>query len=89
MGFSQREFCEGHRRLGPPVDLDRICRGQRNVEGAPALAGLFRPAPDAVAVAMLRAHADQIATALAGHHPEPYHPNQVRPRVRTDVLDNP
>ena len=39
--FQPAGIREGHRRLGPSVDLDRICRGKRDVEGAPALAGFF------------------------------------------------
>ena len=38
---------------------------------------------------MLGPHADQIAAALAGHHAEPHHADQVRPRVRSNMIDHP
>jgi hypothetical protein len=80
---------ERHRRFGPAVNLERVSRGERNAKGAPALAGFLRTAPYAVAVAVPRAHADEVAAALACRDAKPYHPHQVGPGVRADVVDNP
>src|SRR5882672_12261619 len=88
-GFQPAGVGEGHRRFGPAVNLERVGRGERNVKGAAALAGFLRTAPYAVAVAVLRAHADEIAAALACHYAKPLHAYQVGPGVRADVVDNP
>jgi hypothetical protein len=34
-------------------------------------------------------HADQVATALASHDAEPFHPHEVGPRVRPHIVDDP
>src|SRR6266851_9181835 len=36
---------ERHRRLGPAVDLERVCRGERDMKSPAPLPGLLRPAP--------------------------------------------
>jgi len=43
------------------------------VKGPAALSGLERATPEAIAVAVLGPHPDEIAAALAGHHAEPHH----------------
>jgi hypothetical protein len=80
---------EGDRRLGPAIEFKRVGRGERDHEGAPPLLGLLRPAPEAVTFAMLRAHLDHVAAALASHIAKPRHADEIGPCMLTDMLDDP
>ena len=48
-GFQPAAVREGHRRFGPMINLKRIGRAKRNMEGAAAFPGLLWSAPYGVA----------------------------------------